>query len=155
MTSQVNKYNRFAAVFLILVGIATGFHSWWNLHLGSMQHPDSGFQPFLASVLLVVCSTIWLMQNLGKAEKEEPFFEGPWLRPTLALVLMFLYGLAFERLGYVVATLLFMLAWTFLVEREKWLKSVLVSVITTAAMWLVFAKFLTVPLPGGVLDLFM
>ena len=143
-----------AGLFLAAAGIAAAVHSYLNLKLGKLSHPDSGFMPFIASCVLVIFSATWVLTSLGPDEEPEPFWgKGEWLRPLLALVLMIGYGLTMEPLGYLLSTLAFMLAWQFLVERAKPGAAAVISVISTAAMYLVFARLLGVPVPAGILAL--
>jgi putative tricarboxylic transport membrane protein len=146
----VKKHNRIAGLFLLLVGIATAVHSWLNLGLGDLSMPGSGLQPFVASLVLVIASALWVLENLSTDPNPQPFWEGrAWAKPLAAFVLMLAYALLMDALGYALATLLFMGIWQFGIEREKWLKSTIVAVITTAVMWFLFSNLLAVPLPGG------
>lgn len=148
----MKKHDRIAAIFLLLVGLSAGVHSWANLNLGTMQLPGAGFMPFVASSILTLSAGAWLVGSLGKAADPQPFWEGKgWLKPLLAVLIMLLYAFGMPAAGYLLATLLFMLAWQFIIERERWLKATLIAVITTAAMWLLFTRLLGVPLPAGIL----
>lgn len=150
----MKKHERLAGLLLIAVGIVAAVHSYLNLKLGAIRHPDSGFMPFWASVLLVVFSAAWVFQSWGPDERPAPFWgKGEWTRPLLSCAMMVLYGLTLERIGYVTSTLVFLLAWQFLVEREKWRKATLISVVATAAMYVMFVKLLGVPLPTGFIGL--
>ena len=150
----MKKHERIAGLVLIALGIVTGLNSWLSLKLGSPQHPDAGFMPFLASLAIVVFSAVWVIGNLRPDENPQAFWEPrAWFKPLIAVGMMVLYAVTMESAGYILSTLLFMLLWQFGVEKEKWLRSILVSVISTAAMWFVFAKLLTVPLPQGFLGL--
>lgn len=136
----------------MLVGVAAGVHSVVNLGLGNMQLPNSGFMPFLASVLLVVASAAWVVGSLGKDLDPRPFWvDRGWLKPGLAVLMMLFYAWSMDNIGYVLATLVFMLVWQFLIERERWLKATVVSVTATVVMWLLFSQLLGVPLPTGML----
>lgn len=148
----MKKHERIAALVLTLLGLTTGYHSWANLKLGTMNLPAAGFMPFVASAVLVIASVLWLVAVLGKDEQPQPFWEGRgWLKPLLAMVGIFAYALSMEFVGYTLATLLFMLFWQFFIEREKWLKATLVGVIATAVMWVLFSRLLGVPVPTGML----
>lgn len=149
----MKRYERLAALFLILVGITTGLHAWLNLGLGNLQLPDSGFMPFLGSLLLIGCSLIWLLGNLGPDSAPVPFWAGrDWLRPLLSVLLMLFYAWSIDWLGYLLATLVFMLTWQLGIERERWQKAGLIALASTAVMYLLFAKLLAVPLPTGILS---
>ena len=60
---------------------------------------------------------------------------------------MVLYGLAMETLGYISSTLVFMVAWEKIIEREKWVKTMVISLLGTLAMYALFVYFLKVPIP--------
>lgn len=148
----MKKYDRIAALFLTLFGLTTGVHSWLNLGLGSMDLPAAGFMPFVSSTILTVSSAVWLISSLGKDPHQLPFWEGRgWLKPTLATVFMLAYAWSIDKVGYLLATLAFMLVWQFVIEREKWLKGAIISVVTTVVLWYLFSKLLAVPLPTGML----
>ncbi len=150
----MKKHDRMAGLFLIVVGITTGVHAWLNLKLGSLSRPDSGFMPFIASILMIVCSVTWILNSRGTDEKKAPLWvPGEWYRPAFALAILVAYALTMSPLGYLLSTLLFMLAWQFLVEREKWLKATIVSVLGTAGIYLLFVTLLGVPVPPGILSL--
>lgn len=150
----MKRYERMAGLFLAAAGIAAALHSFLNLKLGKLSHPDSGFMPFLAGCLLAIFSTIWVITSFGKDESPTLFWgKGDWLRPLLALLLMIGYGVTMEPLGYLLSTLAFMLAWQFLVEKAKPVPATAISVIATAAMYLLFVRLLGVPVPEGMLAL--
>jgi putative tricarboxylic transport membrane protein len=69
------------------------------------------------------------------------------------LVLAFLttvaYAVLFERIGFLLATLVFMLGWQLVVERERWVKAVIVTAICAAAMYGLFRLLLRVELPSN------
>lgn len=67
----------------------------------------------------------------------------------LGLGVLCLYAALFERGGYFLATLIFMFAWQMLVERERWLKALLITAIATFTMYGLFRHLLSVPLPKG------
>lgn len=150
----MKKYDRMAAAFLTLVGIAVAMHAWLNLHLGSLKLPNSGFMPFIASMVLTISSAIWFIQSAGPDPDAQPFWAARgWLKPALSVVMMLLYAWSMNKLGYTLSTLIFMLVWQFLIEREKWLKATVIAVTATLVMWLLFSRLLGVPLPTGILTI--
>ncbi len=81
----------------------------------------------------------------------------PVARPSrLILVAMTvwtaLYYFAFERLGYLVATSIYMLALLAFFNRDRWLANAAIAAIFTGAAYLLFTGFLQVALPRGILD---
>ena len=78
---------------------------------------------------------------MGETGKRMPY------RPITSLALMILYGWTMEALGYITSTLIFMVAWQQIIEREKWVKTMVIAVLATAAMYSLFKLFLKVPIP--------
>lgn len=64
--------------------------------------------------------------------------------------LMILYTLLMGYLGFALSTLLFILFATKVMGMQKWLSSLLTTVIGTAAIIFIFANLLAVPLPRGI-----
>jgi putative tricarboxylic transport membrane protein len=145
----VKKYERATAVMLAVGGIWIMLYAWRTLKLGSIHTPDAGFLPFLCGAGLVILSFIWLVILLWTKERMngEAAEKRLWHRPVAALALMVLYGWAMEALGYITSTLVFMIAWEQIIERETWLKTILISLLGTVSMYALFVYLLKVPVP--------
>jgi putative tricarboxylic transport membrane protein len=65
------------------------------------------------------------------------------------VLLIILYAWLFEKAGYIVSTALFMVGWQKVVEREGWLKTAVISVLSAAFMYTLFSYLLKVFLPTG------
>ncbi len=145
----MKNYERLAAVFTTMLGAMTMYYAWQVLKLGSIFMPDAGFFPFLCGGGLTVLGIIWILKlqlskkpaTNGSAEKRL------WHRPLISLALMVVYGWAFETIGYLTATVLFMIAWQQIIEREKWPKTLAISFLGTIGMYALFAYVLKVPIP--------
>ncbi len=140
---------RYVALAMAVCGVATMVYAWRTLKLGAINMPDAGFLPFLAGAALSLLSVVWAIQS-WKAQDPPGAGTREWRRPMVSLVLMLLYAWAIEAVGYITSTLAFMAAWQQIVERERWGKTILISVIGTAAMYALFAHFLRVPIPQEV-----
>ena len=125
------------------------FYAWGTLKLGSIHVPDAGFLPFLCGMGLSILGTAWLLTLRWSKEKEVGPAEGRlWHRPLVALLLMVVYGWAMEAVGYISSTLIFVIAWQQIIEREKWVKTMIISVLATLAMYALFVYLLKVPVPS-------
>lgn len=150
----MKKHLRVAGIFIIIVGLAVMFNSYTELKMGDFHHPDSGFLPFWYGLGLVILSAVLVITNLGTGGKPTPFWQkGQWLKPLIAALTVLVYGVIMEGVGYILSTFLFLLIWQAILEREKWLKTISISVIGTIAMYLIFEHLLGVPLPAGILAL--
>ncbi len=125
------------------------YYAWHTLKLGSIHVPDAGFLPFLCGAGLAILGIVWiLILQWTKEQKNENSAEKRlWHRPLLSLALMVLYGWAMEIVGYITSTLIFMVAWEKIIEREKWIKTMVISLLGTLAMYALFVYFLKVPIP--------
>jgi hypothetical protein len=150
----VKKHIRTTGVFLIIVGVAIMVDSVMVLKLGNYHNPDSGFLPFWYSLLMVIFSLVLVISNLGADDRPQPFWESlQWVNPLIAVIIIGLYGFIMEKLGYLLATFIFLLVWEKLLEHEKWLKTLVISVFGTISLYLIFEHMLGVPLPAGIFAL--
>jgi putative tricarboxylic transport membrane protein len=160
----MSKSDNIANVVVLALGTFVAYHSYHSLKLGMMISPGAGFLPFLCGIALILLGIVWRLQTIlfrsppppdDPAEAVTAACEAapaPLPRSRVKLVLAFLvtltYAWLFERIGFLLSTLLFMLGWQMLVERERWLKTVLVTVISAAAMYALFRSLLHVELPS-------
>ena len=143
----MKKYERITAVLISLGGVWIMYYAWNTLTLGSIHRPDAGFLPFLSGAGLVILGIVWSSILQLTEEKEVAAEKSLWHRPILSLILMVIYGWAMETVGYITSTLLFMVAWQQIIERETWIKTMIISVLGTVAMYTLFVLFLKVPIP--------
>lgn len=146
----MKKWDRIAAVVLILVGIGAAFGA-LEIGFGSFRSPGPGFLPFWLSVVLTIISAVYFIINLGRDAKVKLWPEKTWFRPLVAIVVMFAYGYFMKWFGFCTATLLLFVTWMTVVAKEKWSTVALVSISTTVITYLLFEVFLKVPLPKGIL----
>jgi putative tricarboxylic transport membrane protein len=146
---SVKKYERITVLITILAGMWIMYYAWRTLKLGSIHVPDAGFLPFLCGAGLAILGIMWLLilQWTKERDTESPAEKRLWHRPIISLALMVLYGWAMETAGYITSTLIFMIAWQQIIEREKWLKTMVISLLGTLAMYALFVYLLKVPIP--------
>ncbi|WP_406677879.1 tripartite tricarboxylate transporter TctB family protein [Moorella sp. ACPs] len=150
----MQKHLRIAGVFIIIIGIAVMINSYTELKLGDFHHPDSGFLPFWFGLALVFFSSLLVLQNLKTIDESVPFWKkGQWIKPLIAVLSVLVYGMIMELAGYLLSTLLFFLTWQAIIERERLVKTISISILGTIVMYLIFERWLGVPLPQGVLGL--
>jgi putative tricarboxylic transport membrane protein len=140
-----------SAVFWLAVAIYVSFEGFTKLKLGTLRQPGPGFFPFWGGLLLGACALILLARSLKSRERRR-FGAIPW--PALIMVLGALLGylLFLETLGFVIVTLLFLLA-LFCFAEIGWIKHVAWSVIATSLVYALFKLWLKVPLPSGLFGL--
>jgi hypothetical protein len=146
---MMRHWERIGAAFFIFLGVGAAAIA-YRLGFGNLHHPGSGFFPFWLSLVLALVAFIHLLSQWGPDSERVPLWSKELLlRPALAAGIMFLYALSMGWIGFFSSTFLLFLAWLILVEREKWLTIVLVSILGTASLYILFSLFLKVPLPKG------
>jgi hypothetical protein len=154
-----------ANLVTIALGSFVAYHSFQVLKLGILISPGAGFLPFLCGIALVVLGMVWRLQAIRSkpARSLEPV-GGAWTgaggieaaRLTVSRAKLFLgfistaaYACLFERVGFFLATLLFMFGWQTVVERQRWLKAFIITILCAAAMYTLFRYLLRVELPSN------
>lgn len=161
----MSKSDNVANLIVIALGIFVAYHSYYSLKLGILITPGAGFLPFLCGLALIVLGIVWRLQTLlfkapPKAEPADgPLAEvcevepaplpGSRIKLGLAFASTVVYALLFERIGFFVATLVFMLGWQVVVERQRWLKAIIITVLSAVAMYSLFRLLLHVELPSN------
>ena len=113
--------------------------------------PGAGFLPFWLGVLMAILSLLLIGQasrQPGTAMSKAVFLNRPALIPVGAAIgSLAAYILVLERLGFLLGTGLLTAFLLGVVEREKWLTTVLVAVLNSVGLYVVFHVLLGVSLP--------
>jgi len=159
----MRKSGHVANLVVIGLGIFVAYHSYYYLKLGILIAPGAGFLPFLCGLALVALAVIWRLQTIffkprskagtagspltavGEGETAPPPVSRAKL--VLAFAATVVYAVLFERIGFFTATLVFMLAWQVVVERQPWLRAIVITVLCSAALYALFRLLLHVELP--------
>ena len=160
----MNRAERIASVVLIAFGVAVAWYAREVLKLGMAISPGAGFLPYHVGLALAALGALWFASTFlagkdpaadatadpGSIARERSL---RWRRiltrfvPGVLLILA--YAWIFERAGYFVSTVLFMIGWQKGVERESWGKTLLIAVLCAGAMWALFSFLLKGVLPLG------
>ena len=154
-----------ANLVVIALGIFVALYSYYFLKLGILITPGAGFLPFLCGMALIILAISWRIQTMifKSSVRVEPAEEllaaagevgaAPLRASRIKLCLAFLttviYALLFERIGFFLSTLLFMLGWQMVVERQRWLKAIMITILCAVAMYTLFKTLLHVELPSN------
>lgn len=139
--------------FTVVVGIVFLIAS-LNLPKSNLGNPNGPiYFPVLIAVILIVSGLVYLFQEIkargfafkdfaALREGKSPMYLG------ITLVLMIFYTIAFERIGFLLSTILFLGGLLFLLNgAKKWLANVLVAIIFSFVTWYAFGTLLQVSLP--------
>lgn len=153
-----------AAFVIIVIGAFVAFYSHFVLSIGMMISPGAGFIPFLLGFSLMALGACWLTKTLFLADAHESAtadgFTGcadaeetpDGLRSRKhhwGFLVILTFAVLIERAGFLFSTAIFMIAWQLIVEKEKWLNSLIITVITAGAMYTIFRLLLKIHLPAG------
>ena len=152
------------AALLAALGVAFAIGGTRYGVFGEGSRIGPGFMPLVAGVLLVVFGVIIGVQATlhrgrvpshaaqntqeGGVEGEE---EAGASTVAVAFGLMLVTVLLIPVLGFLLSFGLLILALVTFVEREGWVRGLLLSVGAIAVTWLTFVVFLEIPLPPGIL----
>lgn len=119
---------------------------------GTPTAPKTGFLPQLVGYLAIVVSAyLFVLSLAGKGDSKDVRLQCDFKRLGLLILSMALYILLFKPLGYLVSTVLLLVA-TMKIGKVKGCKvPIIVAVITAVFFYMVFKVFLSVPLPSGML----
>jgi putative tricarboxylic transport membrane protein len=123
-----------------------------RLGLGNIRAPGSGFFPFWTATMVGLMTVYLLFQEIMKKQVKElaPIFKGKNVRDIiLVLVFLFAYGMLFEKIGFVLCTLLFMGCCLKVIGKKKWMTVMGLSLSVTVAAYMLFVVWLKIQYPTG------
>ena len=108
------------------------------------------FLPFWTGIVLAACGLWHCARPVVDAEVTWPSARG-FTRAASGFVLLLLYALALQPLGYVISTAVFLVVGILLLEPVRRARALVVGIASAAFLVLIFRVWLRIPLPGGVL----
>lgn len=145
--------DRVTAVLLLAFSVAFAAgalraYSWWG-----DDGPGPAFLPFWLGLVMAVLGLALLAKNLRRKDRGEPWLpRGEGLRHTLVVLAA---SVAFAALlkvtGMILGTALFLAGLLRYLGRHRWWVCAAVAAGAAGFNWLVFAHWLRVPLPEGLL----
>ena len=129
-----------------------------RLSLGGFSNPGPGFLPFLAGGLLGILgfALIWSNYLRGLKKDEEVTKILPkdnrkkLIIPFLTLLILFVYVLLIELLGFLFSTFIFLFFLFKLTQPQKWVIPLILSIMTVILSHLVFSVWLRCQFPKGI-----
>jgi putative tricarboxylic transport membrane protein len=130
--------------------------------VGRFGEVGSGFWPLLSLGVSTVLSLIWLITNIRKySEEQRETKKNPepenaaeaWSRRKKvgsSLVCLLWYIIIMPWIGFLLSTMLFVFAFVLALDERRKTVLIVSPLLITAAIIIVFAKFITMPLPKGV-----
>jgi putative tricarboxylic transport membrane protein len=145
----MNKvFDRYASILFLLLGI--GF-MWKSTEISAAAYGSTvgpNIFPFALGALLVILSLRLFYEVLkakGPGKREEKL---DYKRFLIIFAAAFLYAFFLETIGYIIGTFLFLLISFQVLERGKWLKSILISGLFSVGVYVIFVVILEGSMPG-------
>jgi hypothetical protein len=151
----MGRADQASGAFWFIFSVFISYES-YHLGLGSLHQPGPGSFFFLTGIVTALLSLTIILRSFKKPTSEEAkgaAFEKRGVAKIIPVLLsLFLYAMLMERLGFLIVTLLLFVFLLKMIEKKKWWLTVLVSLIVTAASYLIFEVGLQSQLPKGILD---
>lgn len=150
----------FTGCFFVFFGLFVVFLS-MRLSVWSIGEPREGFFPLIIGIIIVGVSllmTIKSLNILSRSKAKEEILEGHGngksyiIKLYSYIILMLLYGISIEKVGYLITSALFLMVALKFVEKRGWKSSILVTVAVTTISYVLFGFLLKVPLPEGLIS---
>ena len=136
------------ATLALAFGAAAAFES-AKLPFGTIHNPGQGFFPWWASVVVVLLATILLIQAL-KLRASTALDKSRRIAKVVALlVVLATYTFLLDPLGYPICTFLLVLFMLRVLDPQRWTVALSMAALTAVGTYVVFAIWLSVPLPRG------
>lgn len=137
----------------MLVFSLTVAHTSWQMPQRVEFGPGMGFLPFWLSVIMTVLSVLLLFDaSMRKGASGGNPFPAPKALLNVVLVIAGLgvFVAVLDTVGFAVSTTLYIVYLIAVVQKEPWLKSAIVSVLSTGGLYVVFEVLLEVKLPKNI-----
>jgi putative tricarboxylic transport membrane protein len=120
-----------------------------KLPFGTIHNPGQGFFPWWISAVIVLLALVLLVQAL--TPRSTTSREGPARITEIAALLVVLaaYTFLLDQLGYPLCTFLLVLFMLRVTDPQRWTVALSMAAITAVGSYVVFAVWLSVPLPRG------
>ena len=120
-----------------------------KLPFGTVHKPGEGFFPFWISAVLFLLGLFLLFQALASRSSTGREGSGRVAKVAALLVVLAAYTFLLEPLGYPFCTFFLVLFMLRVTEPQRWTVALSMAAITAVGSYVVFAIWLSVPLPRG------
>src|SRR5262245_16841085 len=139
-----------ASVVILALGVTAAYES-AKFPFGTIHSPGPGFFPWWTSVVLGLLALVLLVQTLTSRPSTGRDSSGRVAKVTAILVVLAAYTFLLDSLGYPLCTFLLVLFMLRATEPQRWTVALGMAVVTAIGSYVVFAIWLGVPLPRGLL----
>ena len=120
-----------------------------KLPFGTVHSPGQGFFPWWTSAAVVLLALVLLFQSLASRSSTAQEGPGRIAKVALLLVVLVAYTFLLDLLGYLLCTFLLVLFMLRAIDPQRWTVALGMAAVTAVGSYVVFAVWLSVPLPRG------
>lgn len=145
---------RVGSLFWLLFGAAAVYGS-LDLGIGTMSAPGSGFLTCVAGSFVSLMALLLFVQSFkgdpaAQARVSDLWIGCNWWRAIAISVLIIVFILAFETLGFFLCSFILLVVIMRWLEGLSWKTSIFVPVIAIGCTYLLFKTILKISLPAGI-----
>ena len=145
---------RVSSLFWLLFGAAAVYGS-LDLGIGTMSAPGSGFLTCVAGSFVALMALLLFVQSFksdraAQARMSDLWVGCNWWRAIAISVLIIVFILAFETLGFFLCSFILLLVIMRWLEGLSWTTSLLVPIVAIGCTYLLFKTILKISLPAGI-----
>lgn len=145
------------AVSVLWIVMGVGEYGIW-----AGQAPGGGLFPLIGGIIVLLCCAADIIMRIVKKESlmgkkdegEDEYIMLGWvprqLRPLFVALYAFVSIFLLKYLGFIICAFFTCAIWLIFISKQKVVKSLLISVITTALLYSVFVLWLNIPFPKGI-----
>jgi hypothetical protein len=137
-------YQLVGALVALAVGVGGAVLS-YGYGLGSLRRPGAGLWPFAISIVIVALALVLLAAGRRLTDSER--FTRSSVLPVIGILTFIALGALIPVVGFEIPALALCAVWLRYLGGETWRSTILVSVGTVAAFYLLFLYALRIPLP--------
>ena len=128
----------------LAVGV-TGAVLAYGYGLGTLRRPGAGLWPFVISMVVVTLSLLLLV--VGRRLDDSETFTRTSLLVLVGLVTFVGLGALLPVIGFEIPAFLLCVIWLRFLGGESWRSTIVISLVTVTAFYLLFLEGLRIPLP--------
>lgn len=152
----MKKQDIISSLFWMVIGAGVCYGG-YDLELGTLRDPGSGFMFFWVGIIMMGLSLSLLIRAMREKSKTGEmkliWSEVQWKKILSVIIALFLYAYAFNTLGFIFCTTIILIFLFKAVEPQRWSVAVLGAILSTLSAYLVFQLWLGSQLPKGLLNI--
>ena len=152
----MKKQDIISSLFWMVIGAGVCYGG-YDLELGTLRDPGSGFMFFWVGIIMMGLSLSLLIGAMREKSKTGEmkliWSEVRWKKIISVIIALFLYAYAFNTLGFIFCTTIILIFLFKAVEPQRWSVAVLGAILSTLSAYLVFQLWLGSQLPKGLLNI--